>query len=323
MAATPPPFPRYQGLNGLTWDNCFAADRQGILNNFVIPLKNAETRVASARGLAQLLEDMMGFAHDVPESLAITENHTVIPGLKFHLNKFDEREQVAKLGYVHWSPAGSGHSLHCHSIIDLLGACMSEAAFTNDSAVLAERQNNNKEYFARLGALFSYWSYRVITTPSRVPSMFQVFTFKNQTILGATIPDVPAILGPKTGRDMIQLARRDYFTRNAINGENGKRLNLDRPNLVDNPRDYGHCAESWSFTVFCNLKKEELPDCYGIAIRTPRVNVQVYNRATERIAARYAPMCVNCQKLSKFIVRAGGDPTDKTLENFTVANWVL
>jgi hypothetical protein len=56
----PNPFPRYQKLSTLTWEQCFVFSRDGILTDFVDRLSNvSENYAASVRKLAYLLSVMM------------------------------------------------------------------------------------------------------------------------------------------------------------------------------------------------------------------------------------------------------------------------
>ena len=55
----PNPFPRYQDIGTLTWEQCFALSRDGILNDFVNPLSNVPEHTSPVRKLAYLLSVMM------------------------------------------------------------------------------------------------------------------------------------------------------------------------------------------------------------------------------------------------------------------------
>jgi hypothetical protein len=65
-----------------------------------------------------------------------------------------------------------------------------------------------------------------------------------------------------------------------------------------------------------------LPRAFGIAVNVPsaRQDVNHYSEKHERSKDRYAPLCVNCEKLMKQIVR-WGKPGDKVVENFSVWKW--
>lgn len=74
-----------------------------------------------------------------------------------------------------------------------------------------------------------------------------------------------------------------------------------------------------------NLKcrsESDLPRAFGIAVNVPagRQDVARYDERWERSRERYAPLCVNCEKLMKQIVR-WGKPGDKVVENFSVWKW--
>ncbi|KAF2748151.1 hypothetical protein M011DRAFT_467195 [Sporormia fimetaria CBS 119925] len=153
------------------------------------------------------------------------------------------------LGSVHWQPTGntSGLHLYCHTICDLLGACMSEAAhlYPRDAE---SKMRTKRNYYARLVALFSHWCVR-ITSENRRPMKVGIAVFQDMVVLGSCIPDVPEWGDAK---EVVRKARLADLKKRG-RWEAGKRQVLEVKKVDSMLWDYGNCAETWSFALLCML----------------------------------------------------------------------
>ena len=77
--------------------------------------------------------------------------------------------------------------------------------------------------------------------------------------------------------------------------------------------------------------ERDLHRAFGIAVHAAAQDVSVYNAAVERTRRKqwltgrykykpYEHMCVNCEKMTKQIVR-WGKPSDEVVENFSPKRW--
>ena len=60
----------------------------------------------------------------------------------------------------------------------------------------------------------------------------------------------------------------------------------------------------------------------GVAVRVPDTDTRIYDEQVERNKDRYAPLCVNCERMIKQIAR-WGKSSDKVTDKFSVGAWVL
>lgn len=126
---------------------------------------------------------------------------------------------------------------------------MSEAAHIHHGdPIRAARTNRN--FFAPLASLFAHWCAKLIDVANseRRPAMASLVTVNEIIILGCTIPQVPGLPQAKDG---IQLARLQDLKRRGRVDKNGVRVDATKVQAL--VQDYGHCAETWSFALLCNL----------------------------------------------------------------------
>ncbi|KAF2464115.1 uncharacterized protein BDR25DRAFT_346904 [Lindgomyces ingoldianus] len=317
------PFLRFEALGKLTWSECFAFNRLEIMDNFVGPLMAVPGESqASTRKLACLLYAMMQQQHDISASTAILRDFVKPAGLNYP--KVDllaaEVSTSTPIGRVHWSPSGAPRlHVYCHTIFDLLGACLSEAAHL-PALSPEQKERTKRNYFARLASLYSHWCFRLLDTQDqdRRPAKIGLACVGNVIVLGSCIPRVPQI---PEGKEVIRKSR--FVDLRARGRQEGSKKQILDPTKAERiAQDYGNCAETWTFALLCTLSEESLPKAFGVAVNIPQTLVLEYNEQEERDISRYAPLCVNCEKLMKQIVRWGA-PGDKVVENFTAWRWTL
>lgn len=137
--------------------------------------------------------------------------------------------------------------VYCHTVTDVLGALMSEAAHLW-SRVKEQRTRTKRNYYARLIALYSHWCLRVVGE-NRRPTKVGLACVGDVIVLGCCIPEIPEM--PQAKEFVRQLRFANLKTRGRKEGS--KRQILDVKKVETMLWDYGNCAETWTFALLCTL----------------------------------------------------------------------
>lgn len=156
------------------------------------------------------------------------------------------------IGEVKYLPSGTRSTmLFCHTIYDVLSALMSEAAYCP-----SEIKNRTVDsYYAMLVSLHKYWCLRVDPDPRKPnstyhrPSMTSIFCFDDVIVLGCTLPRVPRL---PDGKEIVKQIRNSRIKSIGRQDESGRQI-LNMRTIQGLGQDYGHCAETWGFAMFCQL----------------------------------------------------------------------
>lgn len=261
------PFPHYPELRSLTWEKCFAMDRERIISDFIEPLTKVHksTHRANVPRMAEGLRRMTSLGtrgRSVNATMISTtldsegycskvqllpKDVVISPELRAVLDK-RQKEGYGRPARFPWQPTGASTLLFCLSVFDLLSACMSEAAYVRrDHATFLTRTKDN--YFAMLAALHKYWIYRIPPPHLRKedyrPRMTSIYCFRDTIVLGSSLP---VIHGFPDGKGLLQEARlNDLQARGQKLGGLGRALDLSKSFLFQ----YGFCAETWLFAMLC------------------------------------------------------------------------
>ena len=163
--------------------------------------------------------------------------------------------ETSNLGRVFWSPKGTGLRLWCHTLFDLLAACMSDAAW-RDSSKPGAGKRDKSNYFAPLASLYSYWCFRLSEggedRPAIIgPAMTAITCLDDIVLLGCSIPTVPGNVASVGGKELIQKSRfLDLAGRGRQEGSKKQVLDLNKIESV--AHNYGNCAETWAFCLICS-----------------------------------------------------------------------
>lgn len=158
------------------------------------------------------------------------------------------------IGEVKYMPSGTPSALlFCHTVYDVLSALMSEAAYAPRTEAAAAGRTVDS-YYALLVSLHKYWCLRVGgANMDRRPTMTGIFCFDDVMVLGCTLPLVQGMeTGAERGKETIRQLRVHRLKACGRKDASGRQI-LDMTKVPFERQDYGNCAETWGFAMFCLL----------------------------------------------------------------------
>ncbi|MCJ1443774.1 MAG: hypothetical protein MMC23_004274 [Stictis urceolatum] len=137
-----------------------------------------------------------------------------------------------------------------------------------------------------------------------------------------TVPGKVTPTSSTTGKEITRQSRfADLQGRGRQQGSDMHILDLTK--VKDLAQSYGNCAETWAFDLLRLQNEANLKNVYGIAVKAPSADVQIYDEKVERTEQRYEQLCGNCRKLITQIDLWGGSAKDTVVKTFNVIEWTL